>query len=486
MSKDRLRYDSPGLIHFRRYTGTVDRMVCLAPRIKRVRRFLEKLALLKVVLAVSACTTVSPPGTGPADPEPLERPEAVVKADPYDVRIDPSKLPLVRPDQDLWLRVRRQLRFEVPDHPEVQRAVAQLRKQRRFAELITPRAKRYLYYLVTEVERRGLPMDLALLPLVESSLDPFAYSYQRAAGLWQFMPATADELGMRRDWWFDARLDVRESTRYALDLLSDYHSEFGGDWYLALAAYNGGKYRVRRAIARNKERGEPTTYWALSLPRETRRYVPRLLAIASLLSEGDSAFDLPPIPNQPAFSAVSTGGQIELLRIADIGGMSLNELRSYNPGQLRWATAPRGSGEILVPIEYAARTRKALEQLPQEERVTWEHYRIRSGDSLIRIARKFDTQVGLLREVNNLRGNLIRAGDTLMIPNNEAWRESLSLSREERRGIERRYRVRNGDSLYTIARRFNLDMADLISWNKLDPGRYLQPGQSLTLYLREG
>lgn len=458
----------------------------LVEKTKRLLRLAKHLAFSTTLLAVSACTTAPPPGTVPADPAELDSPEPVIQVNPYDVRIDPTELPVVNPDRDLWSRVRRQLSFEVPDHPEVRRAIAQFQKQRRFAELITPRAERYLYYLVTEVERRGLPMDLALLPLVESSLDPFAYSYQRAAGLWQFMPATADELGMRRDWWFDARLDVRESTRYALDLLSDYHAEFGGDWFLALAAYNGGKYRLRRAIARNKEHGEPSDYWSLSLPRETRRYVPRLLAIAKLIGEGGSQFELPPIANQPAFSAVSTGGQIELLRVADIGGMSLNELRSYNPGQLRWATAPRGSGEVLVPIEHAARTRRALDQLPREERVTWERYRIRSGDSLIRIARKFDTQVGLLREVNNLRGNMIRAGDTLMIPNNETWRDSLSLSRTEKRGIERRYKVRSGDSLYTIARRFNLDMADLISWNQLDPGRYLQPGQSLTLYLREG
>ena len=389
-------------------------------------------------------------------------------------------------EQDLWRRIEKQLSFPIPDNERVQNARSALSKQRRFAELITPRAERYLYHLVVEVERRGLPIELALLPLIESSLDPFAYSYQRAAGLWQFMPATADYLGMRRDWWFDARLDVRASTAYALDLLHSLYEEFDQDWFLALAAYNAGKYRVRRSVRKNKNKGLAADYWSLSLPRETRRYVPRLLAVASLLkAPSGEGLDLPPIPNRPAFAAIPTGGQIELLRVAKLSGVRQAEQRQFNPGELRWATAPQGSGEILVPIYRAAEARQALAALPASERVTWEHYRIRSGDSLIRIAKRFDTQVGLLREVINLRGYLIRACDTLMIPNNAAWRASLAMADAGTTGVERNYRVRSGDSLYKIAQRFDLDVDDIITWNQLDPRRYLQPGQSLTLYLGE-
>ncbi|MEM6303028.1 MAG: LysM peptidoglycan-binding domain-containing protein [Pseudomonadota bacterium] len=395
--------------------------------------------------------------------------------------------PTIETEQDLWNRVRRQLGLPIPDNVRIQAAIEHFEKQRRFTELIAPRAERYLYYLVTEVERRGLPMELALLPLVESSLDPFAYSYQRAAGLWQFMPGTADYLGMRRDWWYDARLDIRESTHFALNLLSTLYEEFDQDWYLALAAYNAGKYRVRRAVKNNRSKGLATDYWSLKLPRETQRYVPRLLALSALLREGNTAeFALTPVVNQPAFTAVATGGQIELLRIAQLSGLKLNELRQYNPGQLRWATAPNGSNEILVPLNNAAKARAALAELPESERVTWEHYRIRSGDSLIRIAKRFDTQVGLLRDVNNIKGHFIRAGDTLMIPNNAAWQESLALAQLGSVGVARNYRVRSGDSLYKIAQRFDINLEDIISWNRLDPKRYLQPGQSLTLYLREG
>lgn len=357
-------------------------------------------------------------------------------------------------------------------------------KQRRFMELIGPRAERYLYYLVTEVERRQLPIELALLPLVESALNPFAYSSQSAAGLWQIMPGTADYLGMRRDWWFDARLDLRESTNFALDYLEYLHAEFDGDWLLALAAYNSGKGRVSRAIRKNKSASKPTDYWSLDLPRETRRYVPRLVALSTLIAFDDAlGIQLPAVPNQPTFSAIDTGGQIEMLRVAELVGLELTDLRRFNPGQLRWATAPHGNDELLLPIAVAPRARTALAALPDEERVTWEHYRIRRGDSLITIAKRFDTQVGLLRQVNNIRGNLIRAGDTLMIPNSEAWEQSLALAKGGKTGIKRGYRVRQGDSLYVIAARFKVSIDDIITWNRLDPNRYLQPGQSLTLYV---
>ncbi len=393
----------------------------------------------------------------------------------------------VAPPNDVWERIRRQLSFHTMHNAQIGAAREHYLRQSRYLELIGPRAERYLYYLVTEVERRDLPIELALLPLVESALNPFAFSNQRAAGLWQFMPATADYLGMRRDWWYDARLDVRDSTRYALDYLQALNKDFGGDWLLTLAAYNAGKGRVQRAIKRNTARGLETDYWSLELPRETRHYVPRLIALSTLIAfEEALELSLPEVPNHPVFSPVPTGGQIEMLRVAELAEIDLLELRRFNPGQLRWATAPGGSDEILVPVHAATQVRNAMAELPESDRVTWQHYRIRRGDSLITIAKRFDTQVGLLRAVNNINGNLIRAGDTLMIPNSAAWQESLAMAENSRTGVRRGYRVRRGDSLYEIATRFKITIDDIIAWNDLDPDRYLQPGQSLTLYLDGG
>lgn len=399
----------------------------------------------------------------------------------------PAPRVALAPPEDLWERVRRQLRFHSTDNEQITRARKNYLRQPRYAEVIAPRAERYLYHLVTEVERRDLPMELALLPLVESTLNPFAYSPQEAAGLWQIMPGTADQLGMRRDWWFDARLDVRESTHFALDHLQYLHREFDGDWLLALAAYNAGEYRVKRLRAHQRRAGLNDDFWSLPLPRETRRYVPRLLALSSLVAS-DEAFGMhwPAVPNRPAFVAVDTGGQIEMLRAAELSGLSLDTLRAYNPGLLRWATLPGSGNELLVPLASATALRSGLAALPEEQRVTWQYYRIRRGDSLIRIARRFDTDVGLLREVNNLRGSFIRAGDRLMIPDNAAWRESLAMAGGSSNGVKQGYRVRSGDSLYRIASRFKVTIDELINWNQLDPEAYLQPGQSLTLYVDGG
>ncbi|MFT4768879.1 MAG: membrane-bound lytic murein transglycosylase D [Glaciecola sp.] len=433
--------------------------------------------LLLALLTLGACSTQS---DKPLEPEASMTPAAELLPPAADHRVtqDPG------PPVDLWDRIRRQLEFHTLHNARIGAAREYYLKQPRYFELVAPRAERYLYHLVSEVEARGMPIEIAMLPFVESAMNPFAFSNQRAAGLWQIMPGTADDLGVRRDWWFDGRLDVRDSTTHALDYLESMNADFDGDWLLTLAAYNSGKGRVQRAIKRNKTQGKAIDYWSLELPGETRRYVPRLIALSTIVAFDEALeVSLPDIPNAPAFAAIDTAGQVEMLRAAELAGLELVELRNFNPGQLRWATAPNGDGKLLVPISVAESLAVTLAELPDSQRVTWQHYRIRRGDSLIRIAKNFDTQVGLLREVNNLNGNLIRAGDTLMIPDSVAWQQSLALAQSGSTGVRRGYTVRSGDSLYEIAMRFDVTIDDIIGWNKLDPGRYLQPGQSLTLYL---
>lgn len=384
---------------------------------------------------------------------------------------------------DLWERMRRGMQWPLPDKPAVQRARDAYLMQPRYLQVVGQRAQRYLHYIVEEVESRGMPMEVALLPLVESALDPFAVSPQRAAGLWQIMPATGQHLGMQRDWWFDDRLDLRDSTRVALDYLQDLHAHFDRDWMLALAAYNAGRGRVSSAQRRNAARGLSTDYWSLSLPRETRDYVPRLLALSDIVRRApEFNAQLPPVANVPAFIAVPTGGQIELQRAAQLAGVEIATLRQYNPGHLRWATAPQRH-EILLPARHAARFTAALASLPEDQRVTWAHYRIQRGDSLGGIARRFATRVPLLRQVNNIDGHFIRAGDTLLIPRGGDWSGSLALGESAREQRRHAYRVRRGDSLYRIANRFNVTIDELVDWNKIDPADYLKPGQRLTLFV---
>lgn len=352
--------------------------------------------------------------------------------------------------------------------------------------MVNERASLYLYHIVSEVERRGLPIELALLPMVESVLDPFATSHFRAAGLWQIMPATGDHLGLQRTWWFDGRRDLRQSTDAALDYLEALHADLDGDWLLTLAAYNAGKGRVLSAMQANRRKGKPTDYWSLSLPRETRSFVPRVVALAQIFAEPE-AYDLtlPRLDNRRTFTVVATGGQIEMARAAELAGVDIDTLRALNPGQLRWATAPDGPQELLLPPAAEARFRESIANLSPADRVRWRHYKIRRGDSLITIARQFGTQVGTLRAANDLNGNFIRAGDTLLIPYGSDWANSLAIAGGDDR-IRQGYQVKRGDSLYRIAGRFKVSIDDILSWNSLQRDDYLQPGQRLTLYLDEG
>lgn len=387
------------------------------------------------------------------------------------------------PPEDLWERIREGLTWQETENDQVVRARRDYLRQHDYLPVIAGRANYYLYYIVEEVERRGLPMEIALLPLVESTLDPFAYSSESAAGLWQIMPATGRHLGLEQDWWFDGRRDLRASTRAALDYLESLHRHFDDDWLLALAAYNSGKTRVRRARKSNLQRGQDTDYWSLRLPRETRHYVPKLIALTQIISSPERyGAVIPPVPNSPAFEIADTGGQIELARAAELADVAFDTLRALNPGHLRWATAPERPPELLVPVGSAARFSQALADLPPEERVRWQYYRIERGDSLIRIARKFDIEVSTLRAANSIRGSMIRAGDRLMIPLGSGWESSLAMAGGGEPQV-RGYRVRRGDSLYRIAGKFNVSINDIIAWNALDPGKYLQPGQTLTLYI---
>jgi membrane-bound lytic murein transglycosylase D len=399
---------------------------------------------------------------------------------------DPEPEVAPGPPVDLWDRIRRGLTWQTIDNGQVDKARKHFLGQHDYLEVIAERASLYLYYIVEEVERRELPMEIALLPLVESTLNPFAYSSSRAAGLWQIMPATGKQLGLERNWWYDGRRDLRDSTRVALDYLEGLHARFDDDWLLALAAYNSGKGRVARAQRHNRRKGLDTDYWSLKLPRETRYYVPKLVALSQIIAQPESFdIEIPTVANAPSFEVGGTGGQIEMARAAELSGVEMQTLRALNAGHLRWATSPEQPEELLLPVGTAARFSEGIASLPEDQRVTWQYYRIERGDNLIRIARKFDTDVALLREANNIRGSMIRAGDTLMIPQGSAWYNSLAMADDEPTRPTG-YRVRRGDSLYRIADKFNVTVNDIVSWNALDPGDYLQPGQRLTLYVRGG
>ncbi len=381
---------------------------------------------------------------------------------------------------DLWERIRSELSWQDIDNKQVGKAIDLYLSGPNGLPDISERGSLYLYYIVEEVQKRDMPMEIALVPLVESSLNPFARSTSNAAGLWQITPETGANLGLEQTAWFDGRRSISDSTEVALDYLERLHGEFDDDWLLALAAYNAGEGRVARALQSNQDKGLPTDFWSLDLPAETRRFVPRVLALSQIVAEPETHdVQLPPVENAPAFETAEIDGPVHLARAAELADISLETLQDLNPGQLRTSTDPSQSQELLVPFGTGARLEQELAQLSTEEQKRWRTYTIRRGDTLNAIARQFHIDVGLLRRVNGIAGSNIGAGKILIIPGND-WAEGLSIT-AARPGQMTPYKVKPGDSLSAIAGKFKVSVDDIVAWNSLDPGKYLQPGQTLKL-----
>ncbi|MGB1110769.1 MAG: transglycosylase SLT domain-containing protein, partial [Gammaproteobacteria bacterium] len=250
---------------------------------------------------------------------------------------------------DLWARIRQSYSLGNHDHERIDYELKRYAGKNGFFKRIAERADPYLFLIVEEMERNGIPGEVALLPIVESAFKPFAYSHGRASGLWQFISATGLRYGMKQSWWYDGRRDVLASTQGAAKYLNTLKDHFDGNWLLALASYNTGEYRVLREMKKNRQAGKPTDFWNLDLPRETEAYVPRLLAMAKIIADpAKYGIDLPPISNEPKLAVVETGGQLDLAIAADMAGISLDELYRLNPGFNRWATDPDGPHRLLV------------------------------------------------------------------------------------------------------------------------------------------
>jgi membrane-bound lytic murein transglycosylase D len=405
-----------------------------------------------------------------------------------------SAAPLEKPVGDLWQRVRNGLSFHTLENRRIAAERNWYVSNPDYMTRVTERATPYLYYIVEEIERRGMPMELALLPIMESAYDPFAYSHGRAAGLWQIIPGTGRELGLTQDWWYDGRRDLRASTHGALEYLERLGKRFDGDWLKALAAYNAGPARISRAARRNKAAGKTTDFWSLSLPRETRNYVPRLLALADMVAEPEKySQQLTAVANEPWFSVVDTGGQIDLAQAARLAELDIDALYLVNPGFNRWATAPGGPHELLLPLGNAGAFTENLARLDPGERIQWIRYKVRSGDTLSDISARYNTGSSVIRDVNNLRGNRIVTGESLMIPIASAPPQAYGLSADQRQaarqdsgdGYRIDYLVREGDSFWTIAQRFDVSSRKVAEWNGLAVRDPIHPGQKLVLWSRE-
>lgn len=395
----------------------------------------------------------------------------------------------------LWEKIRSGYQLQDNYNPRMDTYTAYFGRHQRYINLVSRRGDRYLHYIVSELEKRNMPMELALLPIIESAFDPFAYSHGRASGIWQFIPSTGKAYGLNQDWWYDGRRDIVASTNAALDYLQRLAKRFDDDYLLALAAYNAGGGNVNKAIRRNRKAGKPTDFWSLKLPRETRTYVPKLLALSRIIANPEQhRLTLLDIPDAPYFEKIDILSQIDLAQAANLARIGMDELQLLNPAFNRWATAPNGPHYLLIPTDNVEIFKRNLAELPPGNRISWDRYTIRSGDSLLKIAAKYNTSVALLKDVNKLDSSRIRQGKTLLIPVATEPEHYYALSAEQRlKGKQTdhqkksgntkiQYRVQSGDSFWKISRQFGVSVRNLAKWNGMAPKDPLKSGQTLVVW----
>ncbi|KPH63068.1 LysM peptidoglycan-binding domain-containing protein [Pseudoalteromonas sp. NEC-BIFX-2020_002] len=414
------------------------------------------IGIFPLIFVLSGCETTSEKPT----------PQTVITAQPSSVISQQSEAieqvaPLAPQTlDDVWQRIRVQLSFANSSHPDVQQRIAWYLSHPNYMDEISRRAEPYLYYIVNEVEKRGLPIELALMPLIESDFDASAYSHKHASGLWQLTPAIAKHFKVHISPWYDGRQDVIDSTRAALDFMEYLYLRFDGDWYHTVAAYNLGEGRVLRAIRNNKKQGKPTDFFSLKLPKQTSQYVPKLLAAAQLLKSQKMAF--PVIPNKNAIAVVPVSGSV-ILDNKD----KWQQLESLNNGVIRFP-AIIDAPHIVVPIDKQAAFKSMLASQKSNDFSQWQHYTIQSGDSLSVIAKRYAISVNQLKAFNNLTSNRIRAGSKLILP---------ILADQE---IE--HKVKSGESLWKIAKHYKVSINKLKQWNNLSSD-HLKIGEKLTVFL---
>jgi len=404
---------------------------------------------------------------------------------------------IIEEADDIWPRMRSGFRLiDDTNNPRMAAQLSWYANHEEYLNRVIERAKPFLHYILNEAEARGIPTELALLPVVESAFQPFAYSHGRAAGIWQFIPSTGKIFGLKQNWWYDGRRDVYASTQAALTYLERLNKQFKGDWLLALAAYNSGSGTVRKAIRKNKRNNRPTDYWNLKLPKETQAYVPKLLALKRIM-ENPQAFNitLQCVEDIPYFERVDAGSQIDLAMAADLADLDLETLYRLNPGYNRWATNPYGPHTLLIPVDNVDKFKEGLSGLPSSKRVKWKRHKIRNGETLSHIADRYSISVDNLKQLNNLRSSNIRIGKHLIIPvssrklsdyNLTAYQRKQTLQNIRRKGTRIEHIVQPGDTFWDISRKYKVKTRNLARWNGMATRDPLRAGQKLVIWSGKG
>ena len=399
----------------------------------------------------------------------------------------------LEPPADLWERIRRGFAMPNLDNDLVRQQEQWYVSRPEYMQRMTERSRKYLFHIVEELERRGMPTELALLPFIESAFNPQAVSSARAAGMWQFMPATGQFFELKQNVFRDDRRDVLASTRAALDYLQKLHGMFG-DWHLALAAYNWGEGSVGRAIARNQRSGLGTSYSDLNMPNETRYYVPKLQAVKNIVAGPDNFHaELPLIENHPYFQSVTVTRDIDVELAARLADVSVADFKALNPSMKRPVILAAGTPEILLPWDNAKVFKRNFEAYSEGQYASWTAWSAPVTMSASEAARRVGMKEADLRTVNTIPPRmLIKAGSVLIVPRSAkvqndvtshvADNGQLKLAPE---AVTRRTTVKAGkrDTVASIARRFRLKAAQVADWNDVGPSAAFRPGQRVVVYL---
>lgn len=460
-----------------------------------LRRNIITSAVLTALLAATANTfaQAAPPSSAPA-PAPLgpsipdEAPAPVARPPAASEQPAPLSPAEAQANRDLWERIRAGFKMAPLDSPLVLQHEDWYSSRPDYIGRFVDRGALYLHHIVEEVEKRGMPMEIALLPVIESAFNPGAYSRAAAAGMWQFIPSTGKLYGLDQNWWADHRRDVVASTHAALNYLEKLYNQFES-WELALAAYNCGEGCVARAIAKNEKRKKPTDYLSLDLPKETRHYVPKLMAVKNIIQWPSSyGIKLDAIPDEPYFTRVAAPPKIDVKLAAKLAEMPEDEFVALNPA-FNKPVASIASGHLLLPVDKAPVFRENLENY-DKPLVSWSTYSAQRGESIDQIARKHGVSAAYLRQVNGRlkeRKGRLAQPMLLMVPAQQVGglvKASLDVPAPAAAAVRpdtpATYRVRAGDSLYTIAQRHDLEVDDLREFNNLR-GNHLAVGQTLRL-----
>ncbi|MGB5825764.1 MULTISPECIES: transglycosylase SLT domain-containing protein [unclassified Pseudomonas] len=476
-----------------------------------IRKAINSDALTRLAQAIAVAVSATLAGCSSHVPqtEATHTPNIAARAKQKPIWLSEKPTPQI--PQDVWERMRQgfQLQDNLGVNPRIEQQRLWFASNPSFLENAGERGSLYIHYIVERLEERNMPLELALLPVIESAYNPMAYSRANAVGLWQFIPSTGRYFNLRQTRFYDGRRDITASTTAAMDYLTRLHDMFNGDWLLALAAYNAGEGTVSRAIERNEKLGLPTDYWNLPLPAETQAYVPKLLALSQVVLAPEAyGVNLNPIANEPYFQVVEINQRMDLSKVAAVANIDEDELFQLNPA-FKQRTTIDGPQHLLVPTSKAQLLTASLSTMRPEELISKKSlkpvfegadesevaslkraYRVKRGDNLAAIAKANKVAVKDLQRWNKMTGKNLKVGQTLVMQdtakrsggrvNTVVAANSKTTSKAAKQKPQTQYKVKRGDSLYMVAKRFNVEMQHLKRWNPR-VGQALKPGQMLTV-----